>query len=264
MRIAIVTGASSGIGREFARQIPRLYCELDEIWLVARREGRLSDLKEELSVPVRIFAGDLKRDAVYESLARELILHHPDVRMLVNAAGCGKIGAFTDLDMSGQLNLIDINCRALTRMTGLCLSYMTKGSRLVQVASAAAFGPQPGFAVYAATKSYVYSLSRALSKELRRKGIFVTAVCPGPVDTEFFEHTDHKSSEGKKALRVPASAVVHQALVDAVNGKEISVYGLSMKAARLLSGIVPDRWIAAVMGIVNGVDKKQKEEGIER
>ena len=262
MKIAIVTGASSGIGREFARQIQRLYRQLDEIWLVARRKERLQELKNELTVPVRIFDGDLRRDSIYERLSRELILHRPDVRMLVNSAGCGRIGNFSETDLNGQMHMLDINCRALTRMTALCLPYMGRGSRLIQLASAAAFCPQPGFAVYAATKSYVYSLSRALSVECRKKGIVVTAVCPGPVDTEVFDQTGRKIGNGKKAFRVQAPFVVRQALLDAAYGKQVSVYGLPMNLARIAAHLLPDRFLAMVMARVSVDSEKEEKEGI--
>lgn len=253
-KIAIVTGASSGLGREFARQIPRLYKQLDEIWVVARRTKRLEELREELALPVRIFDGDLHRDYIYERVTKELNRREADVRMLVNAAGFGRIGDFRDNDMEGQLGMIDMNCRALTKMTSLCLPYMSRGSRVVNIASAAAFGPQPGFAVYAATKSYVYSLSIALGQELKKSGIYVTTVCPGPVNTEFFDHTGNTSSIVKEGLRKEASEVVRKALIDAVKGRKVSVYGGAMKAARIACKIFPYSVIASVMHIASGID----------
>ena len=158
MRIAIVTGASSGIGREFARQIPRLYRNLDELWVVARRTDRLKELERELGLPLRIFDGDLNRDYICEKMEKECLRQSPDIRMLVNAAGYGKVGP-VDKECGEQLGQIDLNCRSLTRMIQLCLPYMRRGSRILNVASAAAFCPQPGFAVYAATKAYVYARS---------------------------------------------------------------------------------------------------------
>ena len=132
-------------------------------------------------------------------------------------------------------------------MTALCLPYMHCGSRIVNLSSAAAFGPQPGFAVYSATKAYVYSLSMALGRELKGSGIYVTAVCPGPVDTEFFDHTGKEVASVKKKFRADAKDVVRKALIDSARGKKISVYGLSMKAAWVVSKIVPDSVIVAVM-----------------
>lgn len=247
MKIALITGASSGLGREFARQIPKLYQNLDEIWVVARRAERLNELEMELKVPVRIFDGDLNQDYIYKKLGIALGKSHANVRMLVNAAGYGKIGTFCEYGWKEETGMVDLNCRSLTRMTALCLPYMHCGSRIVNLSSAAAFGPQPGFAVYAATKSYVYSLSMALGRELKGSGICVTAVCPGPVDTEFFDHTGKEVASVKKKFRADAKDVVRKALIDSARGKKTSVYGLSMKAAWVASKIVPDSVIVAVM-----------------
>lgn len=246
-KIALVTGASSGLGREFARQIPKLYKNLDEIWVVARRADRLKELEKKLEIPVRVFDGDLNQEYIYKKLGIALVKSHADIRMLVNAAGYGKIGSFYEYGKKEELGMVDLNCRALTRMTGLCLPYMHCGSRIVNLASAAAFGPQPEFAVYAATKSYVYSLSMALGRELKGRGIYVTAVCPGPVDTEFFDHTGKEASSVKKKLRADARKVVKKALIDSARGRKTSVYGLPMKVAWAASKVVPDSLIAALM-----------------
>ena len=227
MKIAIVTGASSGLGREFVRQITRLYKNLDEIWVVARRAERLEELKEKLPVYIRVFAGDMEEDLIYKQVLNRLENQNPDVRMLVNAAGFGKMGTIEEIaaeDKKLQLRMIDLNCRGLTEMTLTCLPYMSKGSRIINVASAAAFCPQSGFAVYAATKSYVLSFSKGLGAEVRKKGIIVTAVCPGPVDTEFFDVAGTNNSLMKKKVLSDAPSVVRKALIDARNRKSMSVY----------------------------------------
>ncbi len=251
MRIAVITGASSGIGREFARQIPRLYKHLDEIWVIARRTERLKELEKELHVPVRMFDSDLKRDYIYEKLEKILEREKPDIRILVNAAGYGKIGQVEALSVSSQLGMIDVNIRALTRLTCLCIPYFHKGSRILQIASAAAFAPQPGFAVYAASKSYVYSFSQALSCELRKRGIYVTAVCPGPVDTEFFSCAGGVSGSMKEAFFRNAETVVRQALLDSVKRKMVSVCGCEMKAARVGARLLPSRLLSRLMKKIN-------------
>lgn len=186
MKIAVITGASSGIGREFAVQIARKYGKLDEIWLVARRKDLMQELEKHLRVPVRIFAMDLADDTDLHQFKEYLEEYNPDIKLLVNCAGFGKIGRIDSQDVIEQGNMIDVNCRALTIFTGLCLPYISTHSRIINIASAAAFSPQPNFAVYAATKAYVLSYSRALNVELKDRQITVTCVCPGPVDTEFF------------------------------------------------------------------------------
>lgn len=244
MKIAVVTGASAGMGREFARQIPYFYRNLDEIWVIARRRDRLVSLSEEGMVPCRIFQGDLLKDDVYRELEQALTKEKPDIRMLVNAAGFGKTGRVEEIahrQPGTQMEMIDLNCRALTRMTLLCLPFLKLGSRIVNLASAAAFCPQPSFAVYAATKSYVLSFSRALRAELKGQGIYVTAVCPGPVDTEFFDVSGRLPDMWKDIVMAKPQKVVKKALQDARKKKEVSVYGLAMKGARLGAKLLPHR-----------------------
>lgn len=244
MKIAIVTGASSGIGREFVHQIDHLYKELDEIWVIARREQCLKELEMKMKTPLRIFAGDLLESSFYDEIKDVLRETHPDLRMLVNAAGFGKSGtveAILKEEPDSQIDMIDLNSIALSRMTFLCLPYCSKGTRIIQMASAAGFCPQPGFGVYAATKSYVLSFSRSLSQELKTKGICVTAVCPGPVNTEFFEVSGPITSVFKKMTMADAHDVVKQALKDSLRKKQLSIYGLPMKVSYLGSRLLPHR-----------------------
>ncbi len=251
MRIVIVTGASSGIGREFVKQIGHFYKNLDEIWVIARRRERLEQLRNISAVPIRIFDGDLLHKQVYVQLKKALLREHPDVRMLVNAAGFGKSGTVEDIleeDRKIQLQMIDLNCIALSRMTFTCMPYLTRGSRIINLASAAAFSPQPQLTVYAATKSYVLSFSRGLGAELREKGICVTAVCPGPVETEFFDVAGELQNVFKKMTLVKAPDVVRKALLDSRAGKSISVYGLPIKAAHAAAKILPTDLVVRVIG----------------
>lgn len=244
MKIAIVTGASAGMGREFALQIPHFYKSLDEIWVIARRRDRLASLSESKEMPYRIFQGDLQKEEIYQDLAQALEEEKPDIRMLVNAAGFGKMGSVKEIsyrEPDSQAEMIDLNCRALTRMTLLCLPYIRFGGRIVNLASAAAFCPQPSFAVYAATKSYVLSFSRALGAELKSQRIYVTAVCPGPVDTEFFDVSGRLPNMWKDAMMANPKKVVRRALIDTRKKKEVSVYGPAMKAARLGAKLLPHR-----------------------
>ena len=250
MKIAVVTGASSGMGREFVRQISSFYRSLDEIWVIARRRERLEELRGESRVPLRIFEGNLIKKQVYRELSCALEEEQPDIRMLVNAAGFGKSGSVEKIaseELRAQTDMVDLNCRALTRMTLFCLPYLGRGSRIINLASAAAFCPQPGFAVYTATKSYVLSFSRALGAELRRRGIYVTAVCPGPVDTEFFNISGALTNPLKKLTMAKAEDVVHRALKDSRAGREMSVYGIAMRAAFLGTRLVPHGLIMKLM-----------------
>lgn len=247
MKIAIITGASSGLGREFAKAADALYRNLDEIWLVARREHRLLALSEEIHTKCRIFAGDLTKSCFVGELKQILKEEKPEIRMLVNAAGYGKIGNTEELEAGPQLGMVDLNCRALTAMTLCSLPYLGKGGRVIQLASAAAFCPQPGFAVYAASKSYVLSFSRALREELEGRKISVTAVCPGPADTEFFDIAGTSNSLMKSAVMAAPECVVKKAMKDAVKRKPVSVYGIPMKAAYAACSVLPDGLVLGVM-----------------
>ena len=242
MKIAIVTGASSGMGREFVRQLGYFYKNLDEIWVIARRKERLEALVKESRVPLRIFAGDLQKKKVYKELRDALEKEQPDLRMLVNSAGFCKSGSVEEIlseNFRIQTDMVDVNCRSLTRMTLLCLPFLRAGSRIVNLASASAFCPQPYFSVYAATKSYVLSFSRSLGEELRKKGIVVTAVCPGPVDTEFFKFSGKPQNILKELTMAKADRVVHQALKDCRSGKSVSVYGIPMKLTYFGTKLLP-------------------------
>lgn len=241
-KIAVITGASSGIGKEFALQISEKYKTIEEVWLIARSTDKLNEVKKHISgKTVRILSLDLTKDDDINFYKNLLERQNPAIRILVNAAGYGIAGHFSDISLEDNVGMIDLNCRALTAITKISLSYMSYPSNIINVASAAAFLPQPSFAVYAATKSMVLSFSRSLNQELRDKGITVTAVCPGPVDTPFFD-TAEKITEGKiykKLLRAKPSKVVKKALLDAYYYKEVSVYGITMKVFRAAVKTVP-------------------------
>lgn len=259
MKIAIVTGASSGMGKEFVRQIERFYKELDEIWVIARSEKKLEELKKSHKTYIRIFAGDMEEGLVYKQVKNRLENQNPDIRMLVNAAGFGKTGTVEEIakeDKKLQLRMIDLNCRGLTEMTCTCLPWMHKGTRIINLASAAAFCPQAKFAVYAATKSYVLSFSRSLAAELKEKGIFVTAVCPGPVDTPFFEVSGKLPGGMKEAVMADPVQVVKQALIDAKYKKEVSVYGTAMKGAEAATKVLPHGMILKAMSMMEKITKE--------
>lgn len=241
MKIAVVTGASSGLGREFARQISARYSKFDEIWLIARRTERLEEVADEIKLTSRVISLDLSSNDELSALKTLLEENTPDIKLLVNCAGYGKSGSFDELGYEEQIGMIDINCRALTAVTKLCLPYISSNSRILELASAAAFMPQPDFAVYAATKAYVLSFSKALNKELKPKKITVTAVCPGPVDTEFFEIAGKNVKPLKRMVMAKPEDVVEQAIKDAALGNELSIYGRTMKLAHVAGRFMPHR-----------------------
>lgn len=187
MNIAIVTGASSGMGKEFVLQLSS-YVSIDEIWVIARRAAALEALKSEVNVTVRPIALDLGKRESFEELEALLAQEKPDVKLLVNAAGFGKFGTFDTIGIEDDCKMIDLNCKALVMMTRVCVPYMKSGAHILELDSLSAFQPVPYITTYAATKSFVLSYSRAVNRELKSRGIRVMAMNPGWVRTEFFNH----------------------------------------------------------------------------
>lgn len=232
MNIAIITGASSGMGREFAVQLNQCLGKTDEIWLLARSREPLEELAKSLRIKSRAVVIDLTDETAMKQFEEVLAIQNPKITVLVNCAGTGSHKLFARQTKEEIDAMIQLNITALTRMTMLCLPYMKSGSKLIQVASGAAFVPQRAFAVYAASKAYVYSLSRALGQELRGRGITVTAVCPGPVNTPFLAHA-YEDMSGfsvlKKLTMVETACVVKRAIEDCKIGKSVSICGLPVK-----------------------------------
>jgi hypothetical protein len=250
MNIAIITGASSGMGVEFALQLDNVFdYGIDEIWLIARRKEEMLKVAEYLEHTSRVLDMDVTNEADIERLKSLLKKEKPNIRMLVNSAGYGIMGEFATSNILDETGMIDVNCKALTNITHMCLPYMKKNARIIQMASSAAFLPQPNFAVYAATKSYVLSFSRALGQELRDRKIYVTAVCPGPVDTPFFDIAERTGGTlaVKKLTIVKAEDVVEQAIKDSYHKREKSVYSGYIIAFEVLAKEIPHRFILEAM-----------------
>lgn len=252
--IAIVTGASSGFGQEFVLQLAQKYPGFSQIWAIARRRDRLEQLAKEVKcktgvtvVPIVMDLLDLGRMGELEIMLRQ---EKVTVRMLVNCAGFGKIGMVQEQDIQDLINMVHLNCESLTAVTKTVLPFMSPKSRIIQVASTAAYLPQPGFSVYAATKSYVYSFAKSLNEELRSKKITVTAVCPGPANTEFFQVVASEKEEPfyKKLFMADPKKVVKKAIKDCARGKNESTYGIAMKLVKVISKLVPDNLIVRVIG----------------
>ena len=242
MNIAIVTGASSGMGREFVRQLSQ-YVDVDEIWAIARRKEALEALNEAVSVPVRAIGLDLLEEDSFKTLSQLLQKESPNVKLLVNAAGFGKFGTYHKVPLEDDCKMIDLNCKALLVMTRLVLPYMKKGSHILQLDSLSAFQPVPYITTYGATKAFVLSYSRALNRELKPRGIRCMAMNPGWVKTEFFNHAfqTNADAEVKYFDRLyEAKDVVATGLKDLYKTrKDYSVHGLPVKIQVLLVKIVP-------------------------
>ena len=254
MKIAIVTGASSGMGREFVRQISQKD-HLDEIWAIARREERLNELKVLVSVPVRPIPLDLAENESLESLSLLLAQVKPDVKILVNAAGFAKLGTYKDQTFKEVNDMIDLNCRAAVNITLMALPYMQKKARIINICSAAAFQPLPGLNIYAATKSFLERFSRGLRWELFPRGIKVTAVCPDWVKTEFIAvaiDTQNNQTIKHFPFAVKPKNIVSCALRDSYLGLPVSTYSVAF-FHRIFAKFIPHEITTAFWEILRRI-----------
>ena len=224
MKIAVITGASAGIGREFVYAVDRQY-ELDEIWVVARRKERLEELSASCKTPLRAVCLDLSKLDSVDEYAAMLDAEKPEISILVNAAGCGVFGPFAENDLKKQLSSAQLNSLALTAMCHVSIPYMRSGSAIVNMGSNSAWQPVPYQTVYGASKSYVLSFSRALGRELRSKGIHVMCVCPGWIKTEFQQVAEHDKYIRYVDRWYGPDEVAAQAMKDLARKKTVSILG---------------------------------------
>ena len=240
-KIAVITGASSGMGRRFAETV-NTWDQFDEVWAIARRTDRLEELKATVPFPVRGISLDLTDRASFAAYAALLAEEKPEVGLLINASGFGKFCAAMDAPLEVNLNMVDLNCMALMALSQLTVPYMPQGGRIINIASVAADQPIPYINVYAASKAFVQRYSRALNRELRSRGIGVTAVCPFWTKTEFFDraiNSDEPPVVKKYVAMYEPDQIVMRAWRDARKGKDISRFGFIARGQSLLTKIVP-------------------------
>ena len=263
MKIAIVTGASSGMGREFVRQLEE-YVTVDEIWAIARRAEALEALKSETSLPVRPISLDLLEEKSFETMENLLKTEQPNIKLLVNAAGFGKFGAYEKVSVADDCRMIDLNCKALLVMTRLCIPYMQPGSHILELDSLSAFQPVPYITTYGATKAFVLSYSRAMNRELKLRGIRVMAMNPGWVRTEFFDHAFQSNAGGEVQYfdRIyEAKDVVKTGLKDLYHTKkDCSIHGFPVKFQVFLVKLLPHGLVMNVW--LNQQKKAKNNEGL--
>ena len=258
MKIAIVTGASSGMGREFVLQLNK-FVEVDEIWAIARRLDALESLQAEVEVPVRPISLDLTKEESFARVEALLAEEKPDVRLLVNAAGFGKFGTFDKISALDDCRMIDLNCKALVMMTRICVPYMAPGSHILELDSLSAFQRVPYIPTYGATKAFVLSYSRAVNRELKKRGIRVMAMNPGWVKTEFFNHA-FQSNQGNEVQYFDrlyeAKDCVATGLKDLYRTKkDFSVHGFPVRMQVRLVKLLPH---SLVMNIWQNQQKKPR------
>lgn len=248
MRIAIVTGASSGMGREFALQLPA-WENFDEIWVIARRAERLTELQQYLTVPVRPISLDLTDSDALEHFSDMLSAAQAEVGLLANIAGFGKFGRYDEIPLEDSMKMIDLNCKAVVSLCTMTLPFMKRGAKIVNLDSLSAFQPVPYINVYGASKAFILSYSRALNRELKPRGIRVMSVNPFWVKTEFFEHALQTSnnavthySRWYEAKDVIATALKHLYKTR----KDVSIHGAYARGQVLLTKLLPHSLVMSV------------------
>jgi len=243
MNIAIVTGASSGLGCAFTKYIAEVFPEIEAVWAVARREGRLKALSAGVERPkILPVECDLTDDADMEKMESRLRREKPEVMLLINNAGCGFHGAFSASDPGEQMRCVNLNIAALTRFTRIALDFMPRGARILNTSSIASFSPNANMAVYSASKAYVSFFSRALHEELRASGRSSTAVCPAPMKTEFLKigHIEGHSKTFEMLPYCNVDKVAKGALKAAKKRRSLYTPRLFYKFYRVLARLLPD------------------------
>lgn len=247
-KIAIITGATSGIGKEFALTVKTAAPDITEIWAISRRptDELLAPIAEATGCVVRPFALDLSDTASYKVLGEALAAEKPEVALLLSASGFGKFAATDAVDVSVNLNMLALNCGGVVGITETVLPYLVRGSAIVNIASVAAFQPIPYINVYAATKAFVLSYTRGLGRELASRGIRVMAVCPFWTKTNFFETAiakDENPVVKKYTAMYTPTQIVTRAWRDLARGKDVSTYGFVARAQALLAKLLPHRFV---------------------
>ncbi len=239
MNIAVITGASSGLGKFYVEAVAKE--NYDEIWIIARRKEILEQIAEG-NEKIKVLPLDLTKESDIEAYKNELQNANANVKLLVNNAGFGKLGDFDKMETGACGGMVDLNCKALTVMTNITLSFMQEKSEIINICSIAAFAPNPRMAVYCSTKAYVFSLSKALREELKTRKINVMAVCPGPMDTEFLSLADIKPGSSKTfdtLPRVSPEKIAYKSLKKSKKGKAVYTESSFFKLYRVLGKLLP-------------------------
>lgn len=246
--IAIVTGASSGLGTAFVKELVVNYSFLDEIWIIARSKDKLeklSALKKDVIKPISL---DLSKSESFDKLKSMLAESNPNISILVCNAGMGSTGQFEKMGLNDQQNVIDLNVKAYLSINHICLPYMKEKSYIVETCSIAAFVPNINMTVYSATKAFVLSFSRSLRGELKSRKINVLALCPGIMDTNLSLVKDNKGNKTilNKLPKLKVEKVAKKSLIMARKGKDVYTPSFFYKFFRVLSKILPHKCLMNV------------------
>ena len=251
-KIAVITGASSGMGKEFVLTLDK-YMKVDEIWAIARNEKALNELRNLTETDIKVISMDLTDQDSFKKYEEELESEQPEISLLINASGFGIFDSVSDMKMKDSDDMVDLNCKAVVKMTKLSLPYMHAGSKIINIASMAAFQPIPYIDVYGASKAFVLSFSRALNSELEVRNIHALAVCPYWTKTRFFDRAvGEKQIVKKYIVMYEPEMIIKQAWKDLSKGKDISIYGTVAKGQAALCKILPHK-------LVMNIWKKQQD-----
>lgn len=241
-KIAIITGASTGLGREFVKLIKNKD-EIEEIWAIARHEDKLNKLRRQMGKKIKPISMDMSNRTLIEKFGRMLSESGVEVHYLVNNAGYAKFCSYNDLSVKESLNMIDLNIGGVVAMGLVCIPYMPKGSHIINIASQAAFQPLPYQNLYSSTKAFVRNYTRALNVELKDRGITATAVCPGWIKTHLYDRADIGASKATRRFcgMTTPDKVAKKAMADVDRCKDISIYSFYVNFCHIGAKLLPQQ-----------------------
>lgn len=242
MKIAVITGASAGLGVEYAKAVDKKRNDIEEIWLIARRQDKLQEVANSLNKKVRILSFDITDSKCVSDYVNLLKSEKADVKLLINNAGFGKLGLFYEISKDDNAGMIRLNCEALTVMANVTLPFMSEGAEIINTCSIASFAPNSRMAVYSSTKAFVMSFSRALRDELKPRKINCLAVCPGPMETEFFGVAGIEKGTSHTFDTLPRDnpkKVAENSLKASQKGKAVFADHIFYKFYRVVAKILP-------------------------
>ncbi len=263
MSIAIITGASGGIGSEFARQLKGV-SGVDEFWFIARREDRMEALKNELGVRSKIIGADLTTEEGISKVREALEEDKPEVKFLVNCSGFGNFGAFDELSEEEVVKMIDLNVKALVLITHMTIPYMVRGGRIIELGSGSCFTPLPYFNIYSSSKVFVLHYTKSLNHEIKKYGLRATCFCPGWVETDFLDKAVANGKTHPKSMKplLNCKCVVKGCVKASIKGRAMYVTNWYTKLQHLLFKLLPDCILTKLwLGMLEGGRAAEDKHG---
>ncbi len=247
MSVAVITGASSGLGRAYVDAVLKIFPEIDELWLIARRADRLAEIAaaypQKKVVPIPMDMANMKN---YQMLQKKLEAETPKIKLLVNDAGVSAGGHFEDQDIEKMLGMIDLNVKGATAITRVCLPFIQNGGTILEVSSTSAFVPNVNLVVYCATKSYVSAMCTGLREELKSRKINVCAVCPGLMLTEM---PGKLTSQQQRLPQIDVKKAAVRSLKAEKRGRSVYTTGAFYKGYRLITKLMPANLMVKFAGL---------------